>query len=231
MFFIIQPIKAYYFSMKASDLISKKVYSISQGKELGYVLNISFDERVCFLENFIICSLYEENEFVLNVEEVVSINNEALFIESDECLSYESNFIVNNPISKKVFSINGDNMGKVVDVEIEKGKVMKVVCSVCEILPKHIYSCGQDCLFFSKSKKKLRKSNKQKPETVVTLQEVIMPLKQKFQGQNMLGKTIIKDIVDENHIITFRKNTLITPKILIEAKSKRLLKVLGENVM
>ena len=196
--------------MKASNLISKKVYSINQGREIGYVLNLSFDEKISDLENFVICSLYEENEFVLKTEDVVSITNEALFVVSEESLVFESNFVSNNPIGKKVFSVKGENMGRVVDLEIEKGRVKKIICSICEILPRHVYSSGQDCLFFSNSRKRLKQLERKNPETKVKIQQIITPLKQSFEGQHLLGKVILKDILDDNlytyHIESFVEN-------------------------
>ena len=143
--------------MKVSEIISKKVYSIYEGNEVGYVLNFSLDEKISKLEYLLISTLYEENEFVLKVEDISAISDKAVFIKSSNDLSFESNAEPNNPIGKKIFSINGEFLGNVIDVEINKNQVKKVVGNMCEILPKHICSSGKDCLFFSKNKAKKSK--------------------------------------------------------------------------
>ena len=214
--------------MKASEIISKKVYAIYEGNEVGYVLNFSLDDKVSNLEYLVIATLYEENEFILKVEDISSITDEAVFINSTNNLSFEANAEPNNPIGKKIFSVKGEFLGNVVDVEINKNQVKKIIGNMCEILPKHIYSSGKDCLFFSKIKGKKSKIIEKNYEIDVKIQKISLPLKQKVQGMNLIGKVLFKDVLDKNSIIIFRKNEKITPKILIEARNKGVLKKLED---
>lgn len=213
--------------MKASDIISKKVYAIEEGNETGYVLNFSLDEKNTKLKFLVVATLFEESEMILKAKDIVAISDEAVFVTSEKQLSFDANAFANNPIGKKVFSVSGDYLGKVVDVELQKDVTKKIMTQSCEILPKYIYSSGRDCLFFSKSKRKMQKSGD--VETKVTIQNVAVPFKQKFQGEELIGKVIVKDILDDNHFLIFKKNTVISPKILINAKEKRLLKALLDN--
>jgi len=214
--------------MKVSEIISKKVYAIYEGNEVGYVLNISLDDKISKLEYLLISTLYEENEFILKMEDVSSITDEAVFIKSSNSLSFEANADPNNPIGKKIFSVNGEFLGKVVDVEINKNQVKKIIGNICEILSKNIYSSGKDCLFFSKIKAKKSKIIEKNYNISVKTQEISLPYKEKEQGIDLIGKTIIKDILDKNSIIIFRKNEKISPKILIEAKKRGVIKKLEE---
>ena len=211
--------------MRASDLISKKVYAIEEGCQCGYVLNFSLDKENKKLDFLVVASVDDESEMLLRENSISSISEDAVFVLSEKVLKYEVSNFMNNPIGKKVFSINGENLGKVIDVEIEKNYVKKIITSSCEILPKNIYSSGKDCLFFSKSKRKNRK------EKVVEHKKVSLPYRQTFQGENLIGKKITKDIVDENHFLVFKKNDIVSPKIVIEAKKRHLFKALIDNSM
>lgn len=215
--------------MKASDIISKKVYAIEEGNETGYVLNFSLDEKNAKLKFLVVATLFEENEMILKVQDIVAISDEAVFVTSEKQLSFDANAFANNPIGKKVFSVSGDYLGKVVEVELQKDVTKKIITQSCEILPKYIYSSGRDCLFFSKNKKKIKTKKNGEIDTKVTIQNVAVPYKQKFQGEELIGKVIVKDILDDNHFLIFKKNTVISPKILIKAKEKRLFKALLDN--
>jgi sporulation protein YlmC with PRC-barrel domain len=210
--------------MNVCDLISKKVYSIYEGNEIGYVLNVSFDSELTKLDYLVVVSLYEENEMILKFQDVIQMNNEAVFINSEKLLSFDVNAFPNNPIGKKIFSVKGEFMGRVEDVEISKNFVKKIIGSQCEIMPKNIFSIGNDCMFFSKNKIKKSKIIEKNKEINVNIQKISFPYKQKCQGDNLLGKKILSDILDKNHIVSYKKNTIVTPKIIIDAKQKGLLK-------
>lgn len=220
---------SYILCMKASELISKKVYAIYEGNEIGYILNFSLNEKMDKLDFLELASLFEENEFIFKAEDISAITEDAVFIKSEKSLMFETNAKINNPIGKKIFSLDGKFLGKVKDVEFDKFAVKKIIGSDCEILTKYIYSYGNDCLFFSKNKIK-----KERPiEKICSVEvkaQVLLPKKEKSQGIDYIGKTIWKDILDENHIIIFRKNTVVTPKIVLEAKRLSLLKRLGEVI-
>ena len=215
--------------MKVSEIISKKVYSVEEGMEVGYILNFSLNNTLTKIEKFVVVSLQEENEFVLSFEDVKAITNEAVFISSSSTLLFDANFEANNPLTKKVFSLSGQPLGKVVDVEINKNNVKKIETNCCEILPKHIYSSGKDCLFFSKNKAKKLKIIEKNNEIPVKIQKIELPRKEMGQGIELIGKRIIKDIQDKNHIVLFRKGDKVSPKVLIEAKEKGVLKILSQN--
>lgn len=215
--------------MNASEIISKKVFSIEEGCEVGYVLNFSLDKQLSKLDFLTIVSLYEENEFVLKTEDISSISNEAVFIRSSSLLNFDTNIEEVNPIGKKIFTVKGEFLGKAIDVEIYRGKVKKIIGSTCEILPKHIYSSGRDCIFFSKTKLKKEKERNNESRVKVEIQKVALPFKEKRQGTDIVGKTIFRDVLDENHFVVFRKNQVVTPKLLIEARRKGLLKKVVEN--
>jgi len=215
--------------MKLSEIVSKKVYSIEEGCEIGYVLNFSLSQNMSKIEHFVIASLQEENEFVLSYEDVKAITNDAVFISSSKALLFDANFEANNPLMKKVFSLSGQPLGKVVDIEINKNIIKKIETNCCEILPKHIYSSGKDCLFFSKNKAKKLKIIEKNNEIEVKIQKIQIPQKEKGKGIDLIGRKIIRDILDKNHIVIFRKGEQISPKILIEAKEKGVLKILSQN--
>ncbi len=215
--------------MKLSEIISKKVFSIEEGCEIGYVLNFSLDQSLSKIESFVIVSLQEENEFVLSYEEVKAITEEAVFISSSKTLLFDANFEPNNPLMKKVFSLSGQSLGKVVDIEANKKSIKKIETNCCEILPKHIYSSGKDCLFFSKNKAKKLKIIEKNNEIEVKIQKIQFPQRERGKGIDLIGRKIIKDILDKNHIVLFRKGETISPKNLIEAKERGVMKVLSEN--
>jgi len=220
--------------MRVSDIISKKVYSIDEGLEIGYVLNISLSERVEKIQYLQVASLFEEKELMLNYKDVNAISEEAVFVKNSKQLFFDANLRMNNPIGKKIFSINGKSLGVVNDVEIEKDIVKKIIGSSCEVLPKYIYSCGEDCLFFSKNRLKNQKKqekNAKNNEINVKIQKVSLPYEEKIKGTKLIGKSIFKDILDKNCVVVFRKNTKVTPAVLVEAKQKGVLKILEENLI
>ena len=215
--------------MKLSELISKKVYAIEEGCEIGYILNFSLSKDLSKIESFVLASLQEENEFVFNKKDIKAITEEGVFISSTKVALFDANFEANNPLSKKVFSVKGEFLGKVIDVEVSGNVVKKIITTSCEILPKKIYSSGKDCLFFSKNKQKNTKIIEKNNEIIVKTQEIQIPRKETSQGVDLIGRQLIKDILDENHIVLFKKGEKVSPKILIEAKRKGLLKQLSQN--
>lgn len=81
---------------KLSDLISKKIFSFAQGRKIGYVLNVKFDNAFN-IDKIIVASEEDEKELELSADRI-RISGDNIFIENE-------NAIV--PATSQVFSIIG----------------------------------------------------------------------------------------------------------------------------
>ena len=138
---------------KLSQIISKRVISINDACNVGYVLNVVFDENYNYIIGYIINDEESEVEKYLAVEDAVVLSDEGVFIQSVfsmQNLNVESQ---NNPIGKMVYDKKGDCLGRVEECFLEHNKLIKLQTNCCEIMQKNIYSIGKDFVIFEKNKK------------------------------------------------------------------------------
>lgn len=222
---------------KLSSFISKKVISLREGNDVGYVLNLAFDEELKALKGFIVVDDESEHTFMVRIENVKNINDECIVIYSNTQLEFYLKDDCNNPIGKIVYDKDGVNLGRVVDVIVSGRVVKKIITDKCEFLQRYIYSIGDFIIYGTKGKKTDFKFNRQdeympkvyiqQAETNIITNDTSSSYPTGGQSkpyritanQNILtGRVATSDIFGLNNEIIVKKNEKITTKIINKAK-------------
>lgn len=220
---------------RISNIISKKVVSIEESLCVGYVLDVCVDTNKKMVEGYLVCD--ESNEVInfLSTKNMLA-NNDYIIIKNINMLEFGDLVEPKNPIGKEILDENGFSLGRVIDFEVENGKILKLISKKCEINPKHIIDFNGDFLIFSQSKKKpikkefnfknLNKQDLQKVEIQSfilekkeNLNSVQIPFKSRILTNNLLGRILINDVFGLNNELIGRKNEIINEKIIKKAKS------------
>ncbi len=241
---------------KMTNFIAKDVIAIDNGQNIGYVLDCCFDANLTKLVGLVVADEESEKENYLPVKDIQTIGEDCIIVES--AYKLEPNYLgySNNPINKTVVDDKGQFLGKVFDVELEKFKVTKLLTERCEILPKNIYSCGVDCLFFGNKKRrknsgvKIIKSQEnlfQKVETQninlsnentqnnsfkiagATNKAIIVPSKLTLAPSSLLNKKATVDIFGYNNELIIREGQVINQAKIDKAKKHNKLNLLIIN--
>jgi sporulation protein YlmC with PRC-barrel domain len=108
--------------MKLTDILSKEVISVFNGKNEGTVLNVCFDKNLRKLTYLIILT-NEDDEKLLQVENIYRIGKVVIIKNSDllePIPNVEKEIVSNNPINKKCYSLSTEDYGAVKDIEINE---------------------------------------------------------------------------------------------------------------
>lgn len=237
---------------KVSSLVSKKVISLEEGKSLGYVLDLVFDDMLKCCQGVIVADDENENTFFLSCKAILSEGEECVMVESERVLEFDISSQSNNPIGKKVYDEKGVNLGTVCDVVVSGKNVKKIITKKCEIPQKYIKKSGINYIIFGIYKN--NKKNKRKPifkekesagllsdklpKVVASSNEIIQEKRDFAEIDNtqmrlfaspnfLLGRTITKDLFGMNNEIIARKNEKISKKTINLAKNHNKLNFLA----
>ena len=238
---------------KVNCLISKNVISLDEGKKLGYVLDVVFDDPLKTFQGLIVVDEESENNFFLPEGRIVSTGENCVMVESEMDLEFQILSSSNNPIGKEVYDEKGGNLGRVCDVFCEGKRVKKIATNKCEIPQKYIKKSGVNYIIFGiYSNKKKNKSNnffknkievdnikdklpkvvissavENRQENLISVGASTMPMRL-FAGDSfLLGRTVTKDLFGMNNEIIARKNEKIDKKIIKNAKNHNKLNFLA----
>lgn len=221
---------------KISKLISKKVISLDDAKEVGYVLDVILDENVKTYTGLIVVDEESENSFVLPRENIYSVGDDTIMIENSSKLQFNISDKTNNPIGKLVYDSHGNGLGRVIDVEFQGKTVRKIITTFCEFPQRYIRKSGDNFIIFGA--KKRRKTGKEFNVEVIqnfsSLPKVTIaspfiggsnvvspeaPVRLYASTKMLIGKIVTNDILGYNNEIIARKNEEITQKIINKAKA------------
>ncbi len=227
---------------KISNIISKKVISLETANQVGYVVNVIFDERVKFFTGLIIIDDESENSFVLKREDIHSMGDDTIMIKSADCLEYNISSNSNNPVGKTVYDSNGNCLGRVCDVELSGKVVKKIITSFCEFPQRFVRKSGDNFIIYGIYKKEKEKTFKEKVDTFqasnlpkVTIASTInnesikpeSPTRIFVNSNLLIGKIVINEILGFNNELIAKKNDVINQKIINKAKSHNKLNLLS----
>ena len=88
---------------KISKIISKKVISLENAQQVGYVVDMVFDDEVKNFTGLIIIDDESENSFILRREDIYSMGEETVMIKTADTLQFNISSKSNNPIGKTVY--------------------------------------------------------------------------------------------------------------------------------
>ena len=200
---------------KLSDLISKKIFSFTQGRKIGYVLNVKFDDAFN-IDKIVVASEEDEKELELSADRV-RISGDNVFVESENAISPATSQVI-SVIGKQVFTNRGTDLGRVIDVYLSNKKAVCVISDKSAFSPRQIGVIGQDVIILGKVNAPAGQVNVFAPreeEEYVS----IMPIQQKIESQipqrvstdprSLIGKMATKDIFGLNNELIIKKYEII----------------------
>lgn len=225
---------------KLSNYISKKIISLKEGNEIGYILNLAFDEELKTFKGFVVIDEESEQAFMLRVENIKKVGEECIVINSSSDLEFIIEEDSNNPLGKIVYDKEGVNLGRVIDVVVSGKMVKRIITDKCEFLQRYIYANGQYIIYGNKDRlskakfgvaksKNLPKVQIEEVKVNVTANKSVNVTDYKANGlakpfriyanQDFLsGKIVTNDIFGLNNEIIAKKGEKINNKIINKAK-------------
>lgn len=216
---------------KLSDLISKKIFSFSEGTFVGTVLNVAFDENFNIV-SFIVSD--DENEIEYSIEcNKTTISGDNVFIQTVKQLSRATGY-VDRIIGKCAFTNKGVYCGRVNEVYLSKKSAISFVTDMLSFSPSNIGVNGDAIILGNIPKIEtknvfLPQNDEQKVYSMVekeTKDEVEIPHRIATSPNNLIGKMATKDIFGLNNELLLKKYEIITQKKLLEIKKHNKLNIL-----
>lgn len=234
---------------KLSSFISKKIISLKEGNEVGYVLNLAFEEDLKIFKGFIIVDDESEHTFMLRVEKIKKISDECIVINSSSDLEFIIEDESNNPLGKIVYDKEGTNLGRVVDVVVSGKIVKRIITDKCEFLQRYVYANGHYIIYGNKDKSSKGSvfvaNNKNLPKVYIEEVKANVITDNKinvsdyktngeakpyriYANQDFLsGRIVTNDIFGLNNEIVAKKGEKINNKIINKAKLHNKLSLLN----
>ena len=225
---------------KITDLISKQVVSLSQGRKIGYILDAVFDEEARRLLGFIVIDEESENDMFLPIKKIKG-KGDAVTVESQQCCEILLNEKENSLLGKNVLDEYGVSYGKVKEVGCALSVVKKIWTEKAEIFPSMIRSVGKDFVVLGKRKKDNKRPTfkditKEKLPSVFIQNEANLISENRFvagcsavisapemparivaNSLSVIGKKAVVDIFGYNNEIIIKKGEKISKNIINKA--------------
>lgn len=220
---------------KISNYISKKVITLGEGENAGYILNVVFDSDLNKLIGLVIVDDESDKVFLLKKENIKAAGEDCIIITSTDNLDFYLEDECYNPIGKQVYDINGLSLGMVIDVLLQGNVVKRIVTTKCEFFKRNIRKLGKKYIIFgSKEKKRTKKStnifkieNKKLPNVYIQNQSQgiiennstkIKPYRIFANQNSIMGRTMVSDLYGYNNEIIAKKYDIINQNIINRAK-------------
>ncbi len=221
------------------NVFGKKVIALESAQMIGYVLDIVFSADLKTFKGYILADEESEREVFLPYKSVTAENDECFFVLNErECQSYFDEART-NPLGKIVYGYDGIDLGRVQSIITAKDKVVKIVTTKGEILPKHILSVSEQYIIFSNKKNKQRGDNpfkveqenlpKVKAMEISPSIEISRPTKISLNPSMILNKTATCDIFGFNNELLIKKGEIINQNLINKAKKHNKLNYLIFN--
>lgn len=173
-----------------TEIISKPVINLYNGKLEGTVKNICFDEKLKKATDLILFEDEDGEECVLSISKVYKIGRNAITIKNSEGLLpslFATKINYNNQINNEVYNLEGDKLGVVSDIVLGNNyKIEKIIVENQEYTPSSVISFGENNLIINSSGAKYSKDS-YKPK--------VMPKPKQLDLVKILPK--VPEIIDD----------------------------------
>ena len=212
---------------KISNNISKKVISLNEGEFIGYILDAVFDEDLDSLQGFLVVDDESEETFILNKENIKSVGDDCIMMDSTHNLKRSFDEYTFNPIGKNVYDVNGVYLGTVIDVVVQGRAVRRIITDKCEFFKRNIRKIGKNNIIFGKKPLKNTKkqalfvigeSLNQKVTTLSVKEKQSKPYRIFANQSSIIGRTMTSDLYGYNNEIIAKKFDIINQNIINRAK-------------
>ena len=218
---------------KISEIISKKVISLFEAKYVGTVLNVVIEDNLRKISGFVVLDNDDDAKYKLSLKDVYNLSYDECIIKNESVLEdiilddYNS-----NPINKECFTINGEYLGKVADVEFNNSIIENLILDNGSYIGVSSILTNNEILIVNSEKKNIKKCTlapKKKKlfntdKIIVKIQEDIPKKTEKqlipprFVAKSLIGKIAINTIIGLNNEIIIKKGEQITNKVLEKAR-------------
>lgn len=222
---------------KVSEYISKKVISLEKANQVGYVINVMFDEDIKNFTGLVVVDEESEDCYILSKEDIYSIGEDCIMIASSKVLQFKLITSSNSPIGKLVYDVHGNKLGRVIEVLLQGKQVRKIITDKCEFPQKYIKKSGDNFIIFGVKKSKNQKSSfkdevgeineRDLPNVTISVENNDIkkypiinegPIKLFATPKILLGKKVKCDIFGYNNELIAQKNQIVDQKIINKAK-------------
>lgn len=206
--------------------ISKNVVTIENGKKVGYVLDMAFDEEYVLIGYYCVDE-ETEREFFVAKQNIDCFSDSVVFVDDVSKLEFVANR-TESLLGKDVFDRLGNFYGTINNVYIVKGKLQKIITDKCELLSKFIEKIGENVVFvsFKRRQQKLKKQSFPKlseENEIVKIQNEIPPQIQtpqivRLSAKYYIGKVSQEDIFGYNNERIILKGEIVSKNTIEIAK-------------
>ena len=227
--------------MAFRDIITKKILSIYEGEECGFLLGLQFKDKMQGVRYFVVADEEADLEYTLKPHDVLSAGEDYVTIRNKTNLVVSTDTKSSN-INSVVVGIDGKNYGLMEDIIWGKNyKIDKILCKDYEFTPKNIINVGKNVIIVNNTERKMARANfapqekiddtKSNTQTVEILPHATLPTPIRVNNTaTLLGKRLNKDLMNYNGEIIARKNSVITIPIINSAKQFNIMAELIQNV-
>lgn len=145
--------------MLASELISKKLIVLSSAQEAGTVANVLFDTSLSRGKLLhVLCDSDRRPEHCYVPLKKVSSVGDACVVKTEDSLlgEWETDNVVPCPINRTAYAHDGELLGRILDVELDKDKVCGIVTEKGTFSPDKVVSFSDGLLVLNTSDKPLK---------------------------------------------------------------------------
>lgn len=235
---------------KVSTIISFPVLSLYEGELIGQVNKIYFDKKLKKLTHVMIGCEGDLN-YILSSKDIYKLGKNAITIKNNSCLILDIDSdltdYVSNPIESKAYTIQGEYLGKIVEISInEKFNVSDITLDNEKLLDcKKLASCGKNTVIVYDENTKINVSRfknsfapnlfKRNDERTVNTQpvpptmeepvtEITLPKQASNNPKFMIGRIATQDIWLDDKKLLIKQSSTITEKTLSLACSHNKIK-------
>lgn len=226
--------------IKISEVISKEVISIYECECVGTIKNVCFNQNLTKAIGFVFFNDETDIENCITKNNVYSLSESGLLIKN---LSKVTLFVgeSNSPINKKIFSLSGSFLGKIIDVILKQDLSVDhlLTSNNQKIKPEEILTIGNTILIINDKKENIKPNMfKPKEKSLIADKEMkdisvkilkiepeqskpndIFPLKLSTTNTtNVIGKKTTRTIFGLNNEVIIRENSIISNKTIEMAK-------------
>lgn len=198
---------------ETSNPINNRAYT-TLGKFLGIVTDIYIDDK----QNIVNVEL--DNTTLLDTKQIVTSGKDAMFVQDEDNIVKLSNFkskAINNTIENKKIKVG------ILKTSAESTDISTQTLEKVEINP----IAENDNQNKLEQGDNLMQVEPIKPRKKVELNETCLPKKSTTKNNFLIGRKVQRNIYSFNHELIIKKNTRISEKTILTAKSHSKLKELS----
>ncbi len=199
---------------RVSNILSKQVINLYDGKFEGTIKNICLKENLKQIKWFI---LFDEDgeEFMLDPNKIYKVG-QAITIKNNDGIFNTSNIYNmenNNPINLMCYSVNGEIIGKVSDVELSKNfYIENFYIDENKITTNQIVKISKNLIIVNTEKTKVSLSTFKPKIPIINDQDTNIVEIQPMDIQPQIEKEIPQEIQEEKTLQTPTRKTFVVDK-------------------